>query len=451
MPIVIVADDLTGANDTAAAFVRHGFRAATLLRLQEATCLRAPGYEVVALSTESRGLSTSEAGRAVSRLFETFHPGPHDIVYKKIDSALRGPIAAELGALMEACGRFRRVLVAPAFPAMGRTTVGGQQRIDGEPVHLTEMARDPVSPVRISSIPALLEHQWPGKVAYLPLAHVRRGAAAVAEWLSTLEPAVRALAADAETDGHLEILAEAALGDPALLLCGTAGLAAALARQLERRSDRRRDGVRGTHDPAMGERRPGDGGARPCRTPHGSSRRGFLFVVGSKSSRARAQLDVLHAQAPWVARVDVELEQLQESSQGAARAVQEVARKAAAGLRHCGAAAIGVKGAGEGLKPETITFRLAEVVQHVEEVAPPDTLLLTGGETAASVLKALGAGALEIVGEHAPGVVVSRIRGGRSEGACVVTKAGSFGRDALLLELAEAWRRKFGEPAGNTP
>ena len=85
MPIVIVADDLTGANDTAAAFVRHGFRAATLLRLQEATCLRALGYEVVALSTESRGLSTSEAGRAVSRPFETFHPGPHDIVYKKID------------------------------------------------------------------------------------------------------------------------------------------------------------------------------------------------------------------------------------------------------------------------------------------------------------------------------------------------------------------------------
>ncbi|HLS91789.1 MAG TPA: nucleotide-binding domain containing protein, partial [Limnochordia bacterium] len=266
-----------------------------------------------------------------------------------------------------------------------------------------------------------------------------------------LEPAVRALAADAETDGHLEILAEAALGDPALLLCGTAGLAAALARQLKRRQGRGQDAAGGIQAPLTGDRWPEDGGAHLHRTPGGSPRRGFLFVVGSKSSRARAQLDMLDAQAQWVARVDVELGKLQENSQGASRAVREVARKAAEALRHRGAAAIGVKGVAEGLRPETITFRLAEAVQCVEEMAPPDTLLLTGGETAASVLKALGAGALEIVAEHAPGVVISRIRGGRAEGAYVVTKAGSFGRESLLLELAEAWRRKFGEPAGKNP
>ena len=65
---------------------------------------------------------------------------------KKVDSTLRGPLAAEIEAALAASGRTRAV-VAPAFPATGRTTVGGVQHLDGVPVHATRFAHDPVSPV----------------------------------------------------------------------------------------------------------------------------------------------------------------------------------------------------------------------------------------------------------------------------------------------------------------
>src|SRR5436190_1924736 len=67
----------------------------------------------------------------------------------------RGPLAAELEAARAASGRTAAV-VAPAFPATGRTTVGGVQLVDGEPVHRTRFARDLVSPVREADLVRLL-------------------------------------------------------------------------------------------------------------------------------------------------------------------------------------------------------------------------------------------------------------------------------------------------------
>ena len=58
------------------------------------------------------------------------------IVLKKIDTALRGHLGAELDAAIAAAGA-AEAFVLPAIPRVGRTTVGGEQRIDGvEPIQL---------------------------------------------------------------------------------------------------------------------------------------------------------------------------------------------------------------------------------------------------------------------------------------------------------------------------
>jgi uncharacterized protein YgbK (DUF1537 family) len=77
------------------------------------------------------------------------------LVYKKIDSTLRGPVAAELRAVLAALPD-TRLLFAPANPAVGRTVSGGVLLVHGRPVHETEFGRDPVSPVRESRLKALL-------------------------------------------------------------------------------------------------------------------------------------------------------------------------------------------------------------------------------------------------------------------------------------------------------
>lgn len=67
-----------------------------------------------------------------------------------------------------------------------------------------------------------------------------------------------------------------------------------------------------------------------------------------------------------------------------------------------------------------------------------DGLFLTGGETAARVLKAAGAHALDLLGEALPRAPVARVRGGRLDGIPVVLKAGAFGSEDAIHRGLEA-------------
>src|SRR5215213_5950414 len=130
--LVIVADDLTGAADASARFANAGL--STVIHLSSAAI---PNTDVVAVSTESRDLEGTGAAAAVRSALSRIISGQRDAapwwIYRKMDSALRGHPRDELLAAMEAIGA-TRALVAPAFPAQGRTTVGGRQHIHGVPL-----------------------------------------------------------------------------------------------------------------------------------------------------------------------------------------------------------------------------------------------------------------------------------------------------------------------------
>src|SRR5205814_4669044 len=82
----------------------------------------------------SRDLEANAAAKVVTAAVSSLLVPEDDAaprwVYKKIDSMLRGHPRAELLALMAALGESRGV-VAPAFPAEGRTTRDGRQYIAG--------------------------------------------------------------------------------------------------------------------------------------------------------------------------------------------------------------------------------------------------------------------------------------------------------------------------------
>jgi len=115
----VVADDLSGAVETAAVL---GLRRITLRSVED---------DAVA-DLDTRRLPPAEAAarvRAAGR-----------IDFKKIDSQLRGNVAAELAAIA------RPVVVAPALPVEGRVVRGGVVYVDGEPrespVPLTDAETD---------------------------------------------------------------------------------------------------------------------------------------------------------------------------------------------------------------------------------------------------------------------------------------------------------------------
>src|SRR4029453_1091937 len=139
--IAILADDLTGAGDTAVQFLRAGWE--TELQFQ-ATIGRARG---VAMTTDSRNRSAAEAARSAAALVTQIRAAGITHLYKKIDSTLRGQVRAELEAVLDNWSSRATAVVCPAFPALGRTVRGGELRVNDVPVARTPFAADPVTPV----------------------------------------------------------------------------------------------------------------------------------------------------------------------------------------------------------------------------------------------------------------------------------------------------------------
>lgn len=154
----IIADDLTGANDTALQFHQKGASTKILLDSGCDPKIKA-GTEVWALSSESRNIDASQAvlcaGKAVKTLSENFS---FDYYYKKIDSTLRGHIAKETLIMLDML-EYDAAIIIPAFPQEGRITVGGYHLAKGVPIGKTEMAMDPHSPITESHVPTLLRSQ----------------------------------------------------------------------------------------------------------------------------------------------------------------------------------------------------------------------------------------------------------------------------------------------------
>ena len=127
---MIIADDLTGACDTALQFRRRGARSLVHLAWD------APPNEtdeVEAFSTGSRNLEAQEAVKRIREIAThiTSRAGGTKLIFKKIDSLLRGNPGPEIIATMEAFACDITV-ITPAFPDLGRTVADGLLHVAGD-------------------------------------------------------------------------------------------------------------------------------------------------------------------------------------------------------------------------------------------------------------------------------------------------------------------------------
>lgn len=120
----IIADDLTGALDTGTPFVVAGLSVAVAVDVEAAQAAIATCCDVVVINTASRALGEGEAAERVRLATETLRDARPAVVMKKIDSRLKGNIAAESLALAEALD-LKTILVAPAVPDQERITYRG--------------------------------------------------------------------------------------------------------------------------------------------------------------------------------------------------------------------------------------------------------------------------------------------------------------------------------------
>ena len=154
----IIADDLTGANDTALQFHNRGAKTKILLN-HDYVPDRKDATEVWAISSESRNCSPEEAVERVKKSVTVFaEKFSFEYYYKKIDSTLRGHIALETLTMLEIL-EYDASIIIPAFPQEGRITIGGYHLLKGVPIGRTEIAIDPHSPILESHVPTLLKSQ----------------------------------------------------------------------------------------------------------------------------------------------------------------------------------------------------------------------------------------------------------------------------------------------------
>ena len=185
----IIADDLTGANDSALQFHLKGANTQILLS-DNIEPLNLLGTQTWAISTESRNVTPHDAYERVKHTTQLFLDVlKPDFFYKKIDSTVRGNIAVESLGILEILG-CDTVVVIPAFPLEGRITVGGYHLLNGVPIERTEMARDPHSPIFESHLPTLFKSQLPEEyhnlIDVINLSTVMKGAGPILMKLNEL-------------------------------------------------------------------------------------------------------------------------------------------------------------------------------------------------------------------------------------------------------------------------
>ena len=124
MRVLIIADDLTGALDSGVTLTRFGLRCVVARRPGDVAAALAERPDVLSVSTASREGGVSAARAAVAAALDAVGALP-EILFKKVDSRLKGHVAEEVGVFAARAGR-SRALVAPAIPAQGRTVLQGR-------------------------------------------------------------------------------------------------------------------------------------------------------------------------------------------------------------------------------------------------------------------------------------------------------------------------------------
>jgi uncharacterized protein YgbK (DUF1537 family) len=405
--VTIIADDLSGATDSAVACAERGLD--TVVTLVDAS--DNGRAEAIAFDADTRRRSRDAAASETARLVSSRANMNSRILFKKIDSTLRGHIGAEIAALLSARQgttgsplRQRTIIVlAPAFPALGRTTVQGRQLLNGIPLEDTELWQGETIADNASLLDMMSRSNL--KSELVPIQTVRAGARAIRAAMIDIADRIDILVCDAQTEEHLAAVAQASLDidfDP--VWAGSAGLIGHLLDAAELSRQRRT--------------------APQCSSFAGP----LLFVIGSRSSVSRRQAEFLAAEDIIVLTIG------EPTFDDITANISD--RFAAAMAAGKDVLVMSTAASSPGLDASRLTTVLRELIApHAGRIGG---LFATGGETARVVLTSMGITSLRPIAEIERGIPLSIAAGTRP--LPVITKAGAFGDAMTMLNCRRVLR-----------
>ncbi len=403
---LILADDLTGCNDTGVHLLSDTESVTVVVRSD--ADVSSVGTANVVVNTDTRFMNPTDAYAAIQKIYESLPISKYLAVYKKIDSTLRGNIGSEIDALFD-IGDYDVVCLTPAGPRLGRTVINGECFVHGEPLAETEIARDPFHPIQTSNISDILSMQSRRRVGNLSLESLRKQHVASSAIEKLIGEGCEVIVADTVIEEDLKVVLDAfELSGKKVLYAGAAGMFDAMFKNRSKPKLRH-------------------------RMEHDAS--GTLIAVGSLMPRSHRQLNTL------VECNGVHVGILSEDSVIEAResTVTNTISGLLETLNYHGIAALKTQPS-ESVsinQPEQMSVAMGQVIRGILANRSLEKLVLVGGDTALGVLNELGISSLELMYEALPGVAAAEavLPDGRVQ--AIITKSGSYGDDDVFCRLLE--------------
>ena len=421
--LCVLADDLTGSLDTGVKFTIAGLKTCTIIVDDPSTLSKMVGndtIDVFVLDTETRALSSSKAYEKVSETIKFVNSLGYDIIYKKIDSTLRGNVGSEIDALIDVLG-LDAVLLTPAFIEQGRIVVGGYELVRGIPLSQTPFSKDPHTPIVESYLPSIIASQSKYKIKHVAVETVAKGSSEIKlKIVDAVKSGYKIITFDASATQHLENIAIAYIElrkeGFKLVAGGSAGLASPLAKLLKR--DLKRSPV--------------------------------MIIAASVNEVSIKQVEKLTSvsQIPCV-KIDVKplilgpgithsyntyvnniVSKLKSGVDIVVRTVDD--RSEVDEILTLAAEKNVSKADLRSIILEALTCIASDVLNMVTHLTK---IIVTGGDTAFAFLKSIKAEYIEIVDEVLPGIPLCKIKLGGDRELFLITKAGGFGDEDTLINL----------------
>lgn len=210
MNTVIIADDLTGANDTGAALAKNGLNVATLDIIDGLK--NYSDFDALAFHTDSRGMKKEDAYNIVNKTTkEVIAAGLRPNFFsKRCDSTMRGNVGAEIDGILDALPHGTIAMMAPAWPDASKIIIGDFLLVNGTPVEKTDVRNDPTSPVTTSRVTGIVRKQSKYSVAIISLETILEGVESIESNIKVLvENGAKIIVFDTSTSDDLKAIAKA--------------------------------------------------------------------------------------------------------------------------------------------------------------------------------------------------------------------------------------------------
>jgi uncharacterized protein YgbK (DUF1537 family) len=417
---VVIADDLTGANATGVLIKKLNYSSYTVMNTERLELSKLSESDCILYPTDSRAVEPQIAYNRVFNVAKLLKNDRVKVYSKRIDSTLRGNLGSETDALLDALDNEAIAMVVPCFPEAKRILVGGYLLVNTIPLHRTEAATDPKTPVKTSVAQQLYEEQSKYPVASLYINDLMLGKEHLAKKINDFKASgIRTILFDSITQEDMDLVADAIIESGVNFIAVDPGsFTATITRKLVIPRSQK-------------------------------SKYRILATVGSVNPVAKTQMDeLLLAQKVW--NVFVDTKELLESNE---RRTAEIDRVVNEIIDHCEPYEICTV-IGNGIMPENrldfapyatkyqctrdevsnlINDALAEITyQILKKNSTFQGIYTSGGDITVAVSKKFKTAGIRLLDEVVPLAAYGEFIAGEFDGLKIITKGGMAGdRNAM--------------------